>query len=353
MKTLKEFSVTGKRVLVRCDFNVPVDKNNKITDDFRIKQTIPTIKYLIEQKARIVLMSHLDPESTGVADKKYTLDQVAGKISDYLNVSIEKETDCIGVEVESAVNSLKDGQVLLLENLRFYKEETHSAGSGQADLDFAKKLSYLGDLYVNEAFSVCHRDHASITGVPKFITSCAGLLLEKEITSLQKIMHNPEKPMISIVGGTKVGTKAKFIDKISEVSDFVIISGLIKKEVVENNIKFNYPEKILGPEDNLGALDISENTIKMFSEKIMQAKTILWNGPFGKFEEKKYEKGTLAIADAIIKCKAFSVVGGGETVEFLEKKGMIDKFSHVSTGGGAMLSYLAGEKLPGLEALGN
>jgi phosphoglycerate kinase len=164
-------------------------------------------------------------------------------------------------------------------------------------------------------------------------------------------MQNPEKPMVSIVGGTKVETKSKFINKISEVSDFVLISGLLKKEVLEKNFKFNQPEKIIGPEDNLDAKDINEKAINLFTEKIMMAKTILWNGPFGKFEDAEYAKGTLAIAKAIIDSKAFSVVGGGETVEFLEKQGIIDKFSHVSTGGGAMLNYLSGDKLPGIEAL--
>lgn len=345
IKSLKDFVVAEKRILVRCDFNVPVDEQGNITDDFRIKKTIPTIKYLIDNKAKVILMSHLDPDSTGVADKKYNLNKVAERISELLNVTIEKEDDCVGPEVEGVVNGLIPGQVLLLENLRFYKEETEN------DPEFAKKLSFLGDIYVNEAFSVCHRSHASITGVAKLLPHCAGFLLEKEIETLDKIMQNPEKPMISIIGGTKVDTKSKLIDKVSEVSDFVIVSGLIKKEIVEKMMQFKFAEKIIGPEENLSALDIDGETIKMFEEKIMQAKTILWNGPFGKFEEKQYEKGTLAIAKAIIESKAFSVVGGGETVEFLEKQGMIDKFSHVSTGGGAMLNYLSGDKLAGIEVL--
>lgn len=289
MRSIKDFEVIDKRILVRCDFNVPLDEKGNILDDFRIKQTIPTIKYLIGKKAKIILMSHLDPESTGVADRKYTLDKVAEKLSDYLNISIEKETDCIGPEVETLANGLKQGQVLLLENLRFYREET--AG----DMEFAKKLSYLGDIYVNDAFGVSHRAHASVATMPQLLPSCAGLLLEKEIENLDKIMQ-AEKPMVSIVGGTKVETKSKFIDKISEVSDFVIISGLLKEEVIAKNIKFKYPEKIIGPENNLHSLDIDEKTIKLFSEKILQAKTILWNGPFGKFEEQQYAKGTLAIA---------------------------------------------------------
>lgn len=346
-KTLKDFDVSNKKVLVRCDFNVPLNELGEITDDFRIKQTLPTIKYLVDKKARIILMSHLDPESTGVADKKYNLNKIAQRLSELLNIDVEKDEDCIGSDVENDISKLKPGQILLLENLRFYKEET------DGDQEFAKKLASLGDIFVNDAFGVCHRAHASVAGVPKFLPSCAGLLLEKEITTLDKVMQNPDKPMIAIVGGKKVETKSKFINKISAVSDFVIISGLLKKEILEKKTEFLYPEKIFGPEDHLDALDIDGETIKAFVEKISGAKTILWNGPFGKFETQEYAVGTLAIASAIIESKAFSVVGGGETVEFLEKQGMLDKFSHVSTGGGAMLNYLSGDKLAGIEALNN
>ncbi|MGD0576742.1 MAG: phosphoglycerate kinase [Candidatus Staskawiczbacteria bacterium] len=349
MKTVKEVNVINKRVLVRCDFNVPIDEKGNILDDFRIKKTIPTIKYLIEQKAKIILMSHLgEPDGKVVPELK--MDKVAESLAGYLGFPIEKEDDCIGPDVEGESNKLEMGKVLLLENLRFHKEETGPVG-GYPDPEFAKKLSYLGDVYVNEAFSVCHRNNASIALVPLLLPSCAGLLLEKEIESLDKVMKNPEKPMTAIVGGKKVETKAKFINNISKVADFVIISGLLAKEVADKNIKFNFPEKIVTPAGQLDALDINEESIKIFQEKIMQSKTILWNGPFGKFEDKNYAKGTLAIANAIIRVGAFSVAGGGETVEFLEKEGMIDKFSWVSTGGGAMLSYLAGDKMPGLDAL--
>ena len=240
---------------------------------------------------------------------------------------------------------LEDGAVLLLENLRFHKEETEN------DPDFAKKLSYLGDIYANVAFGTCHRSHASIAGVPGMIPGCAGLLLEKEVLALNKILKNPEKPMLAIVGGAKVDTKSKFINNISKTADSVIISGLIAKEAKEKNMVFDFPEKIIVPAGDLGALDINEESVEIFQEKIKEAKTILWNGPFGKFEEKKYEKGTLAIAKAVAESDAFSVVGGGETVEFIEKKGMMDKFSHLSTGGGAMLAYLGGEPMPGIGAL--
>jgi phosphoglycerate kinase len=344
VKTLKDFSVTDKRVLVRCDFNVPLDKKGNILDDFRIRQTLPTIKYLVDNKAKIILMSHLG-EPGGKVVPELKLDIVAEKLAEYLKFPIGKEDDCIGPDAETESNKLEPGRVLLLENLRFHKEETDN------DQDFAKKLSYLGDIYVNDAFGVCHRDQASVTGVPGILPNCAGLLLEKEIESLDRVTINPEKPMVAIVGGIKVETKSKFIDKISKVADYVIISGLIAKEIADKNIKFEFPEKIIVPTGQLDALDINDESIKIFQEKIMQAKTILWNGPFGKFEDKEYAKGTLAIVKAIIDSGAFSVVGGGETVEFLNKQSMIDKFSHVSTGGGAMLQYLSGDKLPGLEAL--
>lgn len=351
MKTLNDISVVDKRVLVRCDFNVPLDEKGNISDDFRIKESLPTIKYLISNKAKVILMSHLDPESTGVVDPKYTLDKVAEKLAEYLDFPIGKEDDCIGPDAETESNKLEGGKVLLLENLRFHKEETLPANESSAQ-DFAKKLSYLGDVYVNDAFAVCHRDNASITKLPLLLPSCMGLLLEKEMNALNKILKNPEKPMVAIVGGTKVETKTKFINNISKVADFVLVSGLIAKEIKEKNITLDFPEKIISPVGQLDALDINDWSIKLFQDKIFTAKTILWNGPFGKFEDKKYAKGTLAIAEAIIESKAFSVVGGGETVEFLRKQGMIDKFSHVSTGGGAMLSYLSGEELPGLKALG-
>ena len=343
-KKLTDVSVITKRILVRCDFNVPMDEKGNISDDFRIRQTLPTIKYLINDKAKVILMCHLG-EPEGQVVKELKVDKIAERLSEYLGFSVAKADDCIGPEIESAANTLEQGGVMLLENLRFHKEETEN------NPEFAKKLSYLGDVYINDAFGVCHRNNASVTIVPQILPHCAGLLLEKEITTLDKVLKDPEKPMVAIIGGKKVETKANFINNISEVADYVIVSGLIAKEVAEKGIKFKYPEKIITPVGQLDALDINEESIKLFREKIMQAKTVLWNGPFGKFEEKKYSKGSLAIAQAIVDSGAFSVVGGGETVEFITKQGMIDKFSHVSTGGGAMLSYLSGDKLPGLEAL--
>jgi len=345
MKNLKDFSVVNKRVLVRCDFNVPLDNKGNILEDFKIKKTIPTIKYLIDSRAKIILMSHLgDPQGKIIPALK--MDKVAEKLADCLNITVGKEDDCVGPEIETQTNKLEGGRVLLLENVRFHIEETEN------NAEFARQLSFLGDIYVNDAFGVCHRDQASVTRIPEFLPSCAGLLLDEEIEALDKVMKNPDKPMVAIIGGKKVETKAKFINNISKTADCVIISGLIAKEVAEKNIKFDFPEKILSPSGELERLDIDEESIKKFTEKILQAKTILWNGPFGRFEDPQYVKGTLAIAKAIINSGAFAVVGGGETVEFLNEQGIINTFSHVSTGGGAMLSYLAGDKLPGIESLG-
>lgn len=344
MKTLKDIDIQNKRVLMRCDFNVPQDDNGNISDDFRIKETLPTIKYLLENKAKVILMSHLgDPDGKVVDILK--LDKVQEMLSKLLELPVQKADDCIGDKVEKQAKELKAGEVLLLQNLRFHKEETDN------DLEFAKKLAKLADIYVCEAFSVCHRAHASIAGVPRYLPSYAGFLLEKEVITLKKVLENPEKPLIAIIGGKKVETKTKVINKISLVADFVLISGLIKKEAEEKKIDFDFPAKVLGPENNLGGLDIDEKAIELFKEKIKTARTVLWNGPFGKTEDAPYKKGTLEIARAIVKSKAYSVVGGGETIEFLDKENLLSNFSHVCTGGGAMLSFLSGDDLPGLTAL--
>ncbi len=345
MKTLHDIDVAGKRVLVRCPLNVPVNEKGEITDDFRIQQALPTIRYLMEKKAKVILMSHFDPDSTGVADKRYTLLPMAQRLSDLLSITVEKADDCVGPDVEVAVNKLQPGQVMVLENLRFHQEETENGA------EFAKQLSFLGDLYVNDDFATCHRKHASMVGVPKLLPHAAGLLLEKEINALDKILNNPEHPMVAVVGGAKVETKSKFINNISQQADTVILGGLLAAETKEKGIQLANPEKVVIPVGDLKTLDISEETIQLFREKILTAKTVLWNGAVGKFEDAQYAKGTKAIADAIIESGAFSVVGGGETVEFLEKEHILDKFSHVSTGGGAMLNYLSGDELPGLAAL--
>jgi len=342
LKSLKDFDVAEKRILTRCDFNVPLNKDGTVASDFKIRESLPTLQYLTANGAKTILISHLDnPDGTVTS----TLDPVKEKLESLLNVKIEKTSDCVGEEAENETSKLNPGEILLLENVRFHKEEFDN------DPEFSKKLSLLGDVYINDAFAVSHRSHASVIGIPAILPHGAGFLLMKEVESLRRILDNPPKPMIALIGGKNVQTKSKFIKSISRMADFVLVSGLIKKEMVEKKMELAYPEKIIGPAHNFDALDIDEKTIALFEEKIISAKTIIWNGPFGKFEDEKYKNGTLTIARAIIKSGAFSVTGGGETVEFLDKEGLTSQFSHVSTGGGAMLAYLAGENLPGLEAL--
>jgi len=260
-----------------------------------------------------------------------------------LDLSIVKAPDCIGKEIENWVKEMAEGEILLLENLRFYKEEEED------DENFARELTKLGDIYINDAFACCHRAHASIVGIPKYLPSGAGLLLEKEIKFLNKIIKNPKKPLVSIFGGDDPDLEA--IEEILKFSEFVLIGGLIEKLVREKNIKLEFPEKIIKPVDDVEGKDIGPETIKIFKEKILWAKTIFWSGPLGKIEEKRFQRGTEEIAKAIIESGAFSVIGGGETIEFINKLGLVEKFSHVSTGGSALLFYSAGEKLPGIEVL--
>lgn len=344
MKILKDFKVSKKRVFLRSDFNVPLDEKGNILDDFRIKMVIPTIEYLIEKKAKVILASHLGrPEGKMIESLK--LDPIQEKLIEYLDLSVTKAPDCVGKEIEDWTKKMQPGEILLLENLRFHKEEEEN------DPDFAQALANLSDLYINEAFSASHRAHASIVGVPKYLPSGAGFLLEKEIKVLTDLMENPKKPLLAIIGGKKVETKTGVIDKISEKADWVLIGGLIKKEIEEKNIQLKYPQKILAPLDSLDDKDLGPKTIELFREKILESKTIFWNGPLGKIEEKEFSKGTREIAQAIIKSSAFSIVGGGETIEFLNQIGLAEKFNHLSTGGGAMLEFLAGKILPGLKAL--
>lgn len=344
MKKLKNFNFKGKRVLVRCDFNVPLSKEGKILDDFRIKQTIPTIKYLIKKKGKIILMSHLGrPEGKVVESLRLT--PIQEELKKYLGISIVKTSDCVGKEVEEWSKKIKPGEVLLLENLRFHKEEE------EGEENFTKNLAKLGDIFVNEAFSVCHRNHCSVVGITKYLPSFPGFLLEKEVKILSQIIKNPKRPLVVIIGGSKVEDKAKVVEKFSEIGDWVLVGSLVAKEIKEKRVKVKNLEKIIFPISDEGELDLNKATIESFKEKINLAKTIFWAGPLGKIEEERYQKGTKEIVKAIIESKAFSVIGGGDTVEFINKIGLIEKFNHVSIGGGAMLEFLAGEEMPGLKAL--
>lgn len=346
MKTLSDFNFNGKKVLIRCDFNVPLSDDGQILDDFRIKEAIPTIRYLVENNARVIIISHLG-EPEGKIIPKLSLDLAAQRLAELSNFTVTRIPDLDGNIDKEAISKIGEGEIFVLENLRFHIEETEN------NLEFAKDLASLADIYVNEAFSVDHRAHASVALVPKFLPSAAGLLLEKEITNLNKVLESPARPMTAIIGGKKVETKTKFINKVSQIADFVLIGDLLEKEIIEKNITLNNPQKVFSAKDHLSDPTIEEDTIKLFTEKIMQSKTVVWNGPLSQTENPQYAQGTLKIANAIIESGAFSVVGGGETIEFIKKQGIINSFSHVSTGGGAVIAYLSGEKLPGIEALDN
>lgn len=387
MKTLKDIDVAGKTVLVRCDFDVPLTEKGEIANDFRIKKALPTIEYLVKNRAKIVLMAHLD-RPHGRVDESLRLTPVKDKLMEYLDLSITKASDCIGSEVKKFISEMKEGEILLLENLRFHKGEEDN------DDNFAKELAELGDLYINDAFATCHRDDASIAVVPKYLPSVAGLLLDKEVRVLSRLLQNPWRPLVVVIGGVKIEDKLTVISQFLDKADHVLLGGEISNtllqakgiivgkpmgppEVVEKvkkldltNPKVHLPIDALITLENrqeqyfrtggVGSVkkeesvfDIGPETIKVFSEIIKSAKMILWSGPLGMFEEKNFEKGTKHIAESIARNhSAFKVAGGGDTISALNKFNLIDKFDHVSTGGGAMLEFVSGKKLPGLVALG-
>lgn len=386
MKFLKDFNFNGKRALVRCDFNVPLDDSGNISSDFRIKQTIETIKYLSKNKAKVVLISHLgDPK--GKADKKLSLILIVKKLSELLKINVKFANDCIGREAKKAINDLKNGEVILLENLRFHKEEEENND------DFSRQLAELGDIFVNDAFGACHRAHASIVGVPKLIPSCAGLLLEKEIKTLSGVLDNPARPLVIVIGGAKIESKLGIIKEFLKSADEILIGGKIaetifsvqgicvgrklpEKAIIDEVLKLDFTsQKLHMPidalvsanlkgdvyvkETSLGKarrdefiLDIGPETANIFFPIISGAKTIVWAGPMGMFENDRFKNGTERIAEAIAKnSKAVKIAGGGDTVSAIEKFNLTEKFSHVSSGGGAMLAFLGREKLSGIEAL--
>ncbi|MBI4836933.1 MAG: phosphoglycerate kinase [Candidatus Portnoybacteria bacterium] len=385
MKPIRDIDVSDKRVLVRVDFNVSLDKQGNVVDDFRIKAVLPTIEYLIENHAKVILMSHLGKPNGRVVEN-LRLDPVREKLAQYLNLPIVKTQDCIGEAVVEQVLKLSAGKVLLLENLRFHKEEEEN------DDKFARELARLGEIYVNDAFAVSHREHASVAAVVKHLPAYAGLILEKEIRILSEVFENPPRSLVVIIGGAKISTKIKLIKCFLGFADNILLGGalantvlhaqglaigksLIEEEMVGEvkslqltDTKMHIPVDTVVSADKTGngeisvapvgkigddelILDIGPETEKLFSEVIKNAKTVVWNGPMGLFEVEQFEHGTDAVARAIISCSCHSVVGGGETTAFLAKRDWFDKFFHVSTGGGAMLEFLAGEKLPGIAAL--
>jgi len=385
MNTIRDFDLNQKRVLVRCDFNVDIGQKGEILDGYKIDRTIPTINYLLEKKAKIILMSHLG-RPKGKRVESLSLKPVAKSLEKDLKRPIKFLPDCVGPKVAAAVQKMKPGEIVLLENLRFHKEEEEN------DPKFAQALSRLGEFYINDGFGVIHRAHASIVGVPKFLPSAMGLLLEEEVKTLSGAVEKRLPPLVAIIGGVKLETKVKLIKKLLQMADHVILGGKIaykilrvkglclhglvyKEEVLQMirsidiaNPKLHLPidADILlknGTEGyfrsaSLGQLrkeeeilDIGPETIKVFTDVISKAKSVIWNGPLGKFEDERFAKGSLAIAHAIIRSRAFSIVGGGDTSTLLKKYNLIKEFDFVSTGGGAMLAFLEEENLPGLQAL--
>ena len=341
--------MVGSRVLMRCDFNVPLDEAGKVSDDFRIQATLPTIEYILKKRGKLVLMTHVgNPE--GKVIQRFRVDGIGEKLAELLDAPVVKAPDCVGKNVGTLASKMAPGEILLLENLRFHKEEQENGKL------FARQLASLGDIYVNDAFSVCHRTHSSVVGVPKILPSFAGLFLEHELEELGRLTKSPKHPVVAIIGGVKLESKLFVIDTISKTADAVLLGNLLGNAAKSRKVKFKNPAKIFFPPDaspgNGKEFDIGPETRELFLRKIKEAKTIFWAGPLGKYEEAPYGEGSLVVAKAITMSNAFSVAGGGDLIAFLGKHRLREKFSHLSTGGSAMLAFLAGEKLPGLQALG-
>ncbi len=405
-KTIKDIDIKGKKVFIRVDFNVPV-KSGNIEDDTRIRGALPTIKYAVEQGAKIILASHLgrplkdkmkaEEKKMPYDESKYSLKIVSEKLSELLGGKVEFANDCVGEEVKQKVENLKEGEVLLLENLRFHAEEEKN------DADFSRQLAELADVYVNDAFGTAHRAHASTEGITKFVDDAvAGLLMEKELEFLGKALNNPERPFVAILGGAKVSDKIPVIKSLIERKvDKLLIGGamaytffkangytvgksLVENEMMPTALEIQEQAKEAGvelilPTDHqvvdsyepltsrktipvdftntgLVGLDIGAETVGIFKKALEGAKTIIWNGPMGMFEEKPFDEGTVAIAQAVAEATekgAISIVGGGDSVSAVNQAGLDEKISHISTGGGATLEFLAGDELPGVAALDN
>jgi phosphoglycerate kinase len=389
--TIEDLDLRGKRVFIRADFNVPLDDNLMVTDDRRIRSTLPTINYAIDEGAKVILSSHFG-RPKGKRDPKLSLAPVAKRLQRLLNKDVIFIPDCVGSQVESLVSKMKEGDVILLENLRYHPEEE------QNNEEFARSLASLADVYVNDAFGTAHRVHASIVGVPKFLPAAAGFLLKKEIEYLRGAIENPVRPFVAILGGVKVSGKINVLENLVGKVDKVLIGGgmaytfikamgyevgnsLVEEDMLETaqmirrklkgmGIKFYLPVDCViaqGIETSTetkiiptleipkgwAALDIGPATARLFSEAIQDAKTILWNGPMGVFEKDAFSRGTFAVARAVADAYALTIVGGGDTDLAVHRAGVSDAISFISTGGGAALQLLEGKELPGIAVLAN
>lgn len=386
-KTVRDVEVSGKRVLVRCDFNVPLDKEDpsKITSDKRIVESLKTIKYLINAGARVILCSHL-----GKTGQNKSLAPVAKRLSEYLEKDVPLLKDIVSDSTKEFVMNMEDGDVCLLENTRMYEEEEKN------DAEFSRKLASLAQIFVNDAFGSAHRAHASTEGVTHYLPSVAGFLIEKEIAALDGGINNPKRPLVAIVGGSKVSSKIAVLTNLLDKVDSLLIGGAmmftfvkaqggnigkslceddkieVAKEIIkkaeEKNVKFVLPIDVVVademsevsntfvckpneiPDDYMG-LDIGPETLKLFKDEIATAGTVVWNGPVGVFEINKFAVGTNEIATAMAQSEAVTIIGGGDSAAAVEKAGLSEQMSHVSTGGGASLELMEGKKLPGIEAL--
>jgi phosphoglycerate kinase len=333
LKTLKEIEVSGKRVLLRADLDVPIE-NGKVGEDYRLRALSPTLNYLLENKAEITILGHLG-RPNGKEDSTLSLKPVAARLSELSGRNID-----FLPQLPPNPSGLIP-KLLMLENLRFWP------GEEENDPAFAKQLAGLGDLYVNDSFAASHRAHASIVGVPQHLPACAGLRLAEEVKELGGVLGDPERPLVFILGGAKTETKAPLVPNFAEVADSVLLGGLLMFDQSLRKITHT-----VFPVDAVETFDIGPETEKKFTEIIKNAKTVVWNGPMGKWEEKQYESGTRRVAEALAELPAKTIVGGGDTIAALSAFGLLEKMKYVSMGGGAMLEFLAGKKLPGLVALG-
>ncbi|MEN6478136.1 MAG: phosphoglycerate kinase [Anaerolineales bacterium] len=384
--TITDLDVAGKRVLVRCDFNVPLDKDLHITEDLRIRAALPTITYLLDHGAAVILCSHLGRPKGG-PDDKLRLDPVAARLSELLGRPVRKLDDCVGPEVEAAAKAMKPGDVLLLENLRFHEEETEN------DPEFARQLASLADLFVSDAFGTVHRAHASTAGVCQYLPSAAGFLLQKEIEFLGGALEHPTRPFVAILGGAKVSDKIGVIENLLGKADTLLIGGgmantflkaqgyemgdslveegsldlardllarggdrlLLPVDLVVADAFSADANKRVVPADGVPAgwraLDIGPKTVARYAQVVADAGTVVWNGPMGVFEFPAFAEGTFALAKALADSHAVTIVGGGDSAAAVEQSGLADKITHISTGGGASLEFLEGKELPGIAAL--
>lgn len=388
-KTIKDVSLDGKKVFVRADFNVPLDDKQQITDDTRIVKTLPTIQYLLDHNSAVILASHLG-RPKGEAKPEFSLRPVAARLSELLGRTVQMAPDCVGSETEKMAKSLKPGEVLLLENLRYHKEEEKN------DPAFSKALAQLADVGINDAFGCSHRAHASVAGITEFLPMAAGLLLEKEIRFIGGAVEHPEHPFAAIIGGAKVSDKIEVISSLLPKVDLMIIGGgmantflaaqgygigkslvetdkielasTLMEEAKKQNTELLLPVDVVvaaefaaqAPYKEVDVadvpadwmiLDIGTKSRELFAHKLEPMKLIVWNGPMGVFEMEHFAKGTEAVAQAVADSKAVSVVGGGDSVAAVNKAGLADKITHISTGGGASLEYLEGKILPGIASL--